>query len=389
MWGGSEVALRSLSAVFWLGTVVVMWRIGKELKIPHPSLVGLLALTQPLLVQYAFEARSYAMLGFLTAVSILLFVIKWRLERQERPSLGVNIVLVAVLAAALYTHIFAAWVVLILILVAIWKRLHWWWLVLPIILFGLWVPNILRFSVAGGALPYKLDWHFTWQTLLLLGTPILVLLIPVVPKLWKNEKFQFLAIAWAVPIIGTWVYSKLKQFLFLDRYLIEAVVPMLLLLAMSLREKLGPIIVGSVIVTQAVVAVLIFGRFTFPNPELEPVNQAVEIVGKQPYRDLADYVKSNERPKDLVVNATPLTYLEAHYYGLNSIVYNPHNRHIPAYLGSILIDPRDVVMKVPGASRYWVISSTEGGGNSSDPFPGRLLSTKSFGKLQLSLYVES
>src|SRR5690349_11253143 len=64
--GDGEVGLRLLSVMFWIGAAAMMWLVGKELKISRPWIGGALMLTQPLVVIYAFEARAYEQLLFLT-----------------------------------------------------------------------------------------------------------------------------------------------------------------------------------------------------------------------------------------------------------------------------------------------------------------------------------
>lgn len=386
--GSSEVALRLVSTMCWIGTGIVIWRIGEELKLKYAWLVGVLALSQPLLVQYGFEVRAYELMAFFAALSIWLFLVKYRLEEDGRNALWMNLGLVGSLTALLYTHLFGAWVVLILLVWAVFKKLQWWWLVLPIILFVPWVPQILAFSGAGGALPYTLDLRFTEQTLLLLGTPILVLAVPIAIKLCRSARFQMFAVMWALPIVGTFVYSKFKQFLFLDRYLIETVVPMQMLIGMGVKLSWGVGVVLAAIVIQGTVSVVLFNQITFASPAFGVVNNLVNVTKKQPFRELSEYIKSNERTGDVVVNETPLTYFEAKYYGLNPVIYNPGNNKIPTYLGTVMIDMRDNVTQLPSASRYWVISSTEGGGTAPYTFPGTKVSTKTFGRLNLSLYAK-
>ena len=75
VFGLSEAGLRSLSAVFGTATIVVMWAIGRRLASERAGLVAaLLTATNPFLVWYSQEARAYALLLVMSAVSLLALV---------------------------------------------------------------------------------------------------------------------------------------------------------------------------------------------------------------------------------------------------------------------------------------------------------------------------
>ncbi|MFL5906597.1 MAG: glycosyltransferase family 39 protein [Solirubrobacterales bacterium] len=75
LFGTGEFALRSLSAVFGVALVPVVYLLFKELASRRVGLVAsLLAAVNPFLVWYSQEARGYALLALLAAISLLLFV---------------------------------------------------------------------------------------------------------------------------------------------------------------------------------------------------------------------------------------------------------------------------------------------------------------------------
>jgi mannosyltransferase len=75
VFGLEEVGLRSLSALFGAATVPVGYLIGRELDGRRCGLIlaGLIALN-PMLIWYSQEARSYALLVFFAALSLLFFL---------------------------------------------------------------------------------------------------------------------------------------------------------------------------------------------------------------------------------------------------------------------------------------------------------------------------
>jgi mannosyltransferase len=105
--GSGEAGLRSLSAVAGLVTVGVVFAAAKSLISTRAGLVaaGLVACS-PTLVWYSQEARAYALMACLAAVSILLFV-----RARQRPSPGRLGAWAGVSALALATHYFAAFLV--------------------------------------------------------------------------------------------------------------------------------------------------------------------------------------------------------------------------------------------------------------------------------------
>ncbi|MCW3004515.1 MAG: rane protein-like protein [Conexibacter sp.] len=113
-WGWTNVfgtgtsGIRSLSATIGTLTVPVAWGVGRALGGPRPGLIlaGLVA-ASPLDVWYSQEARCYALLVLLGALSFLLFV---HALQQPRRSLLAGWALAS--ALALTTHYFAAFLVL-------------------------------------------------------------------------------------------------------------------------------------------------------------------------------------------------------------------------------------------------------------------------------------
>ena len=107
IFGLSEAGLRALSAIFGTAAIPVAYAVGRTFLSPRAGLIvaGLTAVS-PMLVWYSQEARAYALLVLLTAVSLLFF-----LRSVRSPSNG-NLAVWAVSSAlAVATHYFAAFFV--------------------------------------------------------------------------------------------------------------------------------------------------------------------------------------------------------------------------------------------------------------------------------------
>jgi mannosyltransferase len=137
--GSGEVAMRSLSAIFGLATVPLAYLIGAELSNRRAGLIGAATVAvNPMLIWYSQEARSYALLVFFGAASLLFFV------RALRTRGGADLALWALSSAlALCSHYFAVFAVgieAVWLLVALRER----WRVV--------VPAVLGVGVVGAAL---------------------------------------------------------------------------------------------------------------------------------------------------------------------------------------------------------------------------------------------
>ena len=103
LFGTSEVALRSLSAIFGTATVPLSCVAVRELVSRRAGLIaGAVVAVSPLLVWYSQEARAYALLALLTAASFLFFVRALREPRTRWLALWA-----ATSGLALLTHYFA------------------------------------------------------------------------------------------------------------------------------------------------------------------------------------------------------------------------------------------------------------------------------------------
>jgi 4-amino-4-deoxy-L-arabinose transferase-like glycosyltransferase len=120
--GTGEVGLRSLTALFGAATVPVGYLIGRQLATRRAGLIlAALIAVNPMLIWYSQEARSYSLLVFFGAVSLLFFV------RALNTGRGRDLAFWAVASAlALCSHYFAVFVVA---LEALWLlvvlRAHW------------------------------------------------------------------------------------------------------------------------------------------------------------------------------------------------------------------------------------------------------------------------
>jgi mannosyltransferase len=108
VFGLSEAGLRSLSAVFGTATIVVMWAIGRRVASERAGLMAaLLTAANPFLIWYSQEARAYALLLLMSALSLLALV-----RALSSPSRGRVLAWGVSAALALAAHYYAAVVIM-------------------------------------------------------------------------------------------------------------------------------------------------------------------------------------------------------------------------------------------------------------------------------------
>jgi mannosyltransferase len=107
IFGTGEFALRSLSALVGVATVVVAYAIGVELRSRRGGLIlAAFVSLSPLMVWYSQDARAYSLLIFLTSLALLFFAQALRTESSKSIWLWAFAA-----AAALTTHYFAIFVI--------------------------------------------------------------------------------------------------------------------------------------------------------------------------------------------------------------------------------------------------------------------------------------
>jgi len=116
VFGTGEAGIRSLSALLGTATIAVVWALGRRLGGDRAGLAGAaLVAVNPMLVWFSQEARAYALLALLGALSALL----WLRALEHGPALGPGsrgrhgrlLAWGAVAALALATHYYALFLV--------------------------------------------------------------------------------------------------------------------------------------------------------------------------------------------------------------------------------------------------------------------------------------
>jgi len=352
LFGNSELAIRSLSFLFFLGTVITVFFIGRRLWNKKTGfLAALLTAVNPFLFIYAFEGRMYTALLLTSTLSVYFFLKKQRLG------------FILATAAALYSHHFS---ILLVLWLAIWRLKESWGG--PI---GKIVKAYLDFFIIG--LLY-IPWLYPlyYQTSLVtsgfwLGKPTLktlvetvikfvigsgketlrqwvgwLIIFSLISKKWSQdkEKSVFLLGWFFTPLLITFLISQMIQPIFFDRYMLMAIPGVIILIA-SLGKKFSPVLL---LLAVFFLGILNYHYFTHPT--------------KRPFRQLANYIKTEAPSLTLInYNAAAHHLWESKYYGLEAPIYSPQK--LPFYVGTALMEKNDVIKKLPDVSQLGVITSAD------------------------------
>ena len=162
VFGYSEIALRSLSVLFGLLTVLFVYKIAKELtnhKSPvtshYPLFAALLIATSPFHIYYSQEARMYSMAAFFAALSIYSYVL---LISETKKKFFINpwIIFSLALTLLIFTDYLPVFLLPVFWLYAyLTKQKKIWWVKfliahIPLLILGLlWLPIFLIQSKQG------------------------------------------------------------------------------------------------------------------------------------------------------------------------------------------------------------------------------------------------
>lgn len=374
IFGNNEVTLRTFSFLFHILGVVVIYLIAKKLiplRITH-ILIPFTMLLNPFLLQYAFEARPYSLLVFLTLLAVYCIA--------EKKLLLASIVL----GLSILTHNFALFNVCAIGL---------WWLYVyreknkilamqlfsfPLLAMCLWGGVVWNqwSKVAGGfwikqttssvflrSLETYTKGDLSYFTQPMLYTfSLLTLFFAFSYWVWHERKeenpilFLFFSLL-VVPTTVTYFISALFTPIYHERYLISAV-PMLIFLAGYSLCKLvqsNPHIKTVITVVIAIYIILL-------------VQASEEITGTSTKPSInwgIGQIASKAREGDSIVPKDILNFLEAKYYVQQSGKHIPvyayaQSGKIPFYVGNILYEPQEIITSLPKNHRIWQIEPDGG-----------------------------
>lgn len=357
IFGHSEIALRSLSLIFYWATIYMaflflheVFNIGLKKSFAYLTLF----IISPILVRYAFEARMYTMFAFFATLSFFAFY-----KKNKRLHLLSTI-------AGLYTHYFMVFVIMSQAFYIFLDKKHnhnikgeikliaWSFVAfIPWILFLLvnkppfagsfWIektslPDLLILPVI---LYTGLERNYSQITNAGFGTFLFLILLSfsIIYLLYaghkKQKKISYFFSTWvfAGPLM-IFIISFFKP-LYFPRYMIFAT-PGLILFAVTAIEQLA-------VKTQKIILVLIVFITIIVSSII--FNSAKKSDTRTTYSE----IKKLSKADDLIYVSTELDYFTAVYYAgeKNVYIYGKNYNQIPNYVGKVLIPENKLKNTLP------------------------------------------
>lgn len=376
LFGNNEVTLRSLSFVFHIATVLVVFFLVRKLvsSLVAQVLIAGAVLLNPFLLQYAFEARPYSMLAFLSMLAIFF------LGSKKHIAGGI------VLGIAILTHNFAVFTTIACVLWWIFTNWHrkfpfektveiFFAPALAILLWGsvIWSQWV---KVAGGfwieqttsaiflrslEVYTRGDLGFETQALLYFAS-LLVLFFAFSYWIWnerKNEHPAVLLLVFVlfVPILITYAISALFSPIYHERYLIATNPTLIVLTGYSLYQLF---VYNKQIRTVLIALIAIYAMLLVQSSE-----HVLATTTKPAINWGISQIISKAQPGDIIVPKDILNFLEAKYYVKQSgkdipvYAYAPKGK-VPFYVGSIFYQPQEIITSMPKNQRIWQLKQDGG-----------------------------
>ncbi len=347
IFGSSEIALRSLSFIFYWLTIYLMYLILNEIlkiNLKKSFIYLLFFLINPLLIYYGLEARAYALFGFL---SIFSFYLLYKKNKYYLP----------ITSLGLFTHYFMIFVVLVQYLIfknkKILKAFLFFlpWLILVLINQGFnnpsfWINsfqikdifNSLGFVLLGYEKVFSFfdNSFFFFNFILWL---IIVLGYLKIKENFKNKKtFYYFFITGVIIPVFIIIISLLIKPIFLPRYLIFSNISLLILLITIFNhsKSLYKLFFGVLLVVLTVYSL---------NYQSLQIKYRKKTDLKKTYKEIKSLLKKD----DLVYVTSELDFFVAQYYiNENQVfIYNKTYEEIPQYVGKVLIPENKIVQTLP------------------------------------------
>ncbi|OGD62351.1 hypothetical protein A2160_03825 [Candidatus Beckwithbacteria bacterium RBG_13_42_9] len=370
IFGNSELAIRSLSFIFHLGTALILFLLAKMLWDKKTALwAAILGFLNPFLFTYAFEGRMYALLALTTTLSFYGYFQAFFGKQKYRFKWKLFYAVTA--ALALYSHHFAIFAIFVqgigVLALFINKILKEklspvktfftlaWPFFLTLFFYIPWLPSLYYqiMLVKGGFWLGKPDFKDLLeltrkflvgaQTYQLKSLVLTLTILAVLCRRWqlKNMVDKILLFWFLAPLVLTWLISQMTQSIFFDRYMLFAIPATALILVSRRRIFISPLIISLLIV---IFIGIDWQYFTHPT--------------KGPFRQLVASVKQEQKPTDALINWNSAAHhlWETKYYGLIAPIYSPGGP-LPFFVGTSQMTQDDVVYLPPQNQRIGVITS--------------------------------
>jgi len=360
LFGTTELAVRSLSLVaFALATVVmIFWAESMFKKHWLSWYVPILFFTNPMLLYYAFEARFYGWVIFLSTLSLYAFTKEsWRLW-------------IVATILGFYTHTYFLFIPFVQVIYYL--RMHSrllkqknWALAIKDPFMGAGAISLLCMSpwllkIAAEASRLKQSWYYpvdlklvtsvlgnmfigyegtpwyVWQYMPFVTLGFLFIFYLAMKNSHRRQRNLYILLTAIVPLIVVVGISFIKP-LFVNRYFLYVTIAQVLLIAYAIENISHEL-------TKKAVAAIILGLVVWVNFWYPAEHK------KLPIRDTIMEINLLRGPKDVILAKSPLIFFESIYYSGDPskvFLYNPEHSPFPWYVGDMIVSAEQMVEELP------------------------------------------
>lgn len=382
LFGNSELAIRSLSAIFGIATILISYLLVRRL-FPEATarLAALFVALGPFLVRYSNEARMYGMAAFLVSLSTYLLVV---ISQQKKPTLKLWLLYTLTLTAGLYTHYYTIFIIPVHIIYLIWQsggirsvinNRNWWIANICVGLFflpwlpsfigqftrvqsGFWIPPVSLDTLPNTLMQFIFYWssysYPAWVGYLLLAIFCIILVVTFKSLRDVDRSRVGLLATWLIlPLIIVIIIS-LKRPIYYDRYFVYCAAALYLLLAVMvthtnkiIRNSQIGLVFTSILITAFIIGIISVGA------------SATHRMSK-----IGNEVSSNYQAGDIIVSAELYTFFDFSYYNrTDSPAHLYYRDRLDGYgETSLIYDKQDKIVinsldKI-NAKRVWLVGKT-------------------------------
>lgn len=331
--GTGEIAARSLSLLFFLALIGVIYFFVKEITKNEidARIAALVTLLNPMLVYFAFELRMYSLLALLAALSTYFLYKKKQVAYVISATLG------------LYTQPFMAFLIMAQFVYLLFEKKFRQILIngtAIAVLFLPWVPTILQqFHNSEKMWMWPVDMNLIqavlgnvfmgyegtpgnlWPDMKILSLIILVASIYIFRQKMHRKPLRLILLITYLPLFLVLGISFFKP-IYVHRYVIYAAVGESLILSFCLSFLLKK---QKLLAAALLACLLIFANL-----------KAVDFHRKVNFRQT--FAGLRIKPDDVIYAKNPLSWYESWYYGKKLApvyLYNPERLIPPRYVGSV------------------------------------------------------
>lgn len=360
IFGSSEIALRSLSLVFYWATIYIVFLFFNQvfkLNLKKSFVYLTLVIINPTLVYYAFETRMYTLLAFLASLSFYSFYKKHSSIYFISTVLGLYthyfmiLVLLAQLVFVLLTEkskkflklksiafpflLFLPWLVFILINNPVINQSFW--IDKPKILY---LANLLGSIYVGHEIASNMAKAETLNIIVILLTAVLffILALPIFVKEKLKKTYRYLILYLAIWGLVIPLFINLVSFvkpIYLPRYLIFSTVGFLLFI-IYLLDKLPK--------KMSIILMIILFLLTLAYQKNQVLSRQ-----KQDLRNVIKEINFLAKKNDRLYVTNELDFMTTQYYFPENrvYIYGKTYQEIPDYIGKVLISPDRITNQLP------------------------------------------